>query len=105
MDYCFITILLLCGFAGMYQGFVRSIIGILSIILTFFISISYYPRLAIVIMNKTPIDEILKRSITKNLDSTLQSIPGADTLIKLNDAFVNLLVDKIQVPSVLRIML
>lgn len=102
MDYCFITILILCGFAGMYQGLVRSVIGVLSIVLTFFISISYYPRLAVIIMNNTSIDEMLKKSITSNLDTTLKSIPGTDTLFRLNDAFVNVLVDKIQVPPALR---
>lgn len=102
MDYCFITILVLCGFAGMYQGLVRSVIGIASIFLTFFISITSYPKVARIIINQTPIDEILKRSVTENLNSTLQSIPGSDVLIKLNDGFMNLLMGNVPVPSALR---
>ena len=102
MDYCFITILILCGFAGMYQGLVRSILSIASIFITFFISINYYPRLASIIIHQTHVDDILKKSITSNLNTTLQSIPGVDTLMKINDAFINLLMGNIHVPLVLR---
>lgn len=102
MDYCFITILLLCGFAGMYQGLFRSIIGIASIILTFFISINYYHAFAAIIKTKTPIYNWLKHSIESNIDTNIRSMPGVDTLLQLNDTVINGIVDKIYVPPVLR---
>lgn len=102
MDYCFIAILLLSGFAGMYQGLVRTVIGTASIFITFFISISYYPLVANVIKYKTPVYGMLKESALKTMNNSIASIPGMDKLTQLNDGVLNMLTSQISVPPVLR---
>lgn len=102
MDYSFITILILSGLAGAYQGLVRMAIGIVSVFFTFAISTTYYPQIANVIKTKTPIYRMLKESISSNMDKSITSMPGMDKLTQLNDTIFNSLIGEVHVPPFLR---
>lgn len=102
MDYSFITILILSGLAGAYQGLVRMAVGIVSIIFTFAISTTYYGQVANAIKTQTPIYRILKDSISTNMDKTVTSLPGMDKLTQLNDSVVNSVIGMVHVPPFLR---
>lgn len=102
MDYSFITILILSGLAGAYQGLVRMVVGIISIIFTFAISTTFYPQVANAIKTKTPIYNMLKESISTNMDKSITALPGMDKLAQLNDNVINSLIGMVHVPPVLR---
>lgn len=102
MDYSFVAILILSCFAGMYQGLVRMVVGIASMIATFFISIHYYPNLAHYIKVNTPVYKLLKQSTSHTIDGGINSVPGMANLTQLNDSIVNTLIGNIPVPPVIR---
>lgn len=101
MDYCFFTILLLSGFAGAYQGLERSVIGLVGAIFTFVVSIIYYPRIAMMLKEYTPIYDSLKESTISSFNGQAFA-PGIDKLAQLNDNIVGSLVGKISAPPAIK---
>lgn len=102
MDYCFIAILILSGLAGAYQGLVRSVVGLLAVFFTYFVSITQYPKVAYSLKVNTPIYDALKKATEKTISSQDIASSGLDKLTGLNDTIVNSLLGKVSVPPVIR---